>query len=255
MNVQGSVAMIDQYNKLAKDYDEFGDIENYLGDEKTFFENLFDKYNTESVLDCSCGTGQHLYMISQMGKKIQGSDYSSAMLKVAEENLKKRDVDVKLTQCSFMCLEEKFKEKFDCILCLTNSLPHLLTDDDLITALTSMRNRLNEGGILVLTSGTTVKSLTQAPPIEVVINRKDFSRIFVKEIKDGIITIHIVDLYHSDARNDSNQYEIVNKILYEEDYRRLITEAGYSKINIYGGYDFAPYSKQDSMRIIVVAEK
>ena len=59
--------MTDLYEKLAFDYDEFGAIEEYLGDEKDFFKTLFDKHGVKTVLDCACGTGQHLYMLSEMG--------------------------------------------------------------------------------------------------------------------------------------------------------------------------------------------
>ena len=46
----------DMYEKFAYDYDEFGDIENYLGSEKTFFEKIFSENNVQRVLDCACGT-------------------------------------------------------------------------------------------------------------------------------------------------------------------------------------------------------
>lgn len=68
--------MKDLYEKFAYDYDEFGSIDEYLGDEKTFFEKLFSEHSVRSVLDCACGTGQHLLMLSQLGFDVEGSDYS-----------------------------------------------------------------------------------------------------------------------------------------------------------------------------------
>ena len=59
--------MKDIYEKFAYDYDEFGNIEDYLGSEKTFFKQLFLENHVQTVLDCACGTGQHLYMLSEMG--------------------------------------------------------------------------------------------------------------------------------------------------------------------------------------------
>jgi len=67
--------MKDIYENFAYDYDEFGAIEEYLGDEKNFFKTMFDKYGVKTVLDCACGTGQHLYMLSEMGYNVSGSDY------------------------------------------------------------------------------------------------------------------------------------------------------------------------------------
>lgn len=43
--------MKDLYEKFAYDYDEFGPIEDYLGDEKTFFNKIFSEHGVKNVLD------------------------------------------------------------------------------------------------------------------------------------------------------------------------------------------------------------
>jgi SAM-dependent methyltransferase len=194
-------------------------------------------------------------MMYQLGLTVEGSDYSASMLEVAKRNLDRKGADIVLKQCDFRFLESKYNKKFDAVVCLTNALPHLHTDNDLVTALKSMHNCLNSGGILVLTSGTTPYTLAKTPPIEVVVNREDFSRVFIKENRDNFLTIHILDLYHSTNRMESNQYDIVNKILLDSDYERLLKQAGYSGIHIYGDYKMNQYYSDSSRRIIVVAEK
>lgn len=245
--------MKDIYNQFAFDYDEFGPIEDYLGDERDFFNTLFSEHNIKTVLDCACGTGQHLYMLSQSGYQVSGSDYSASMLQATKKNLAERNITIPLKQCDFRYLEQAFDGQFDAIVCLTTSLPHLHTDEDLLKALCSMKDRLNPHGLLVLTQGTTHYNLT-LPAIEVVINREDFSRIFVKERDDRFQTIHILDLYHSPQRMEQNQYDVVYRILLDEDYRRLLSQAGYTNIQIYGDYHFTSYN-QTSQRLVVVAEK
>lgn len=244
--------MADPYEKFAYDYDEFGSIEDYLGDEKTFLHKIFSEHGVKTVLDCACGTGQHLYMLAQSGYDVWGSDYSQSMLDVAKRNLEGRNRNIPLYQCDFRFLEQQFARSFDGIICLTTALPHLHTDEDLLLALRSMKNRLNRQGLLVLTQGTTHFTLS-LPSIEVVVNRQDFSRIFIKEHDDQFQTIHILDLFHSAERSESNQYDIVYRILLDEDYRRLLSEAGFVNIQIYGGYDMSPYS-ENSRHLIVVAE-
>lgn len=244
--------MKDLYEKFAYDYDEFGSIENYLGSERSFFQQLFTEYNVETVLDCACGTGQHQYMLSELGYRVHGSDFSASMLSVASKNLEKCGKNIPLRQCDFRYLERAFAEQFDAVVCLTTSLPHLHTDEDLVTALQSMKDRLRTNGLLVLTQGTTPYTLS-LPPIEVVVNREDFSRIFVKKHDNPFQTIHVIDLYHSKERLESSQYDIVYKIILDDDYRRLLSEAGFGNIQIYGDYDRSPYS-EESRRLIVVAQ-
>lgn len=244
--------MKDIYDHFAFDYDEFGPIEKYLGAEKDFFDHLFAGNNVKTVLDCACGTGQHLYMLSGLGYEVYGSDYSASMLQVAKKNLSKCKINIPLHQCDFRYLEQAFDTCFDAIVCLTTALPHLHTDEDLLTALRSMRGRLNKHGLLVLTQGTTHFTLS-LPAIEVLVNREDFSRIFVKEHDEQFQTIHVLDLFHNPQRLENNQYDIVYRILLDEDYRKLLLEAGFTNIQIYGNYAFAPYD-MDSKRLIVVAE-
>jgi len=244
--------MKDLYEKFAYDYDEFGPIDEYLGDEKTFFNKIFTEHGVQKVLDCACGTGQHLLMLAQSGYKVWGSDYSPSMLEVARKNLQKRNISIPLHQCDFRFLEREFDITFDAIICLTNSLPHLHTDEDLLLALRSMRNRLNKSGLLVLTQGTTHYTLT-LPSIEVVVNRPDFSRVFVKERNERFQIIHVLDLFHSPERLESNQYDIVYRILLDEDYKRLLPQAGFTNIRVYGDYSMTPYNDK-SRRLIVVAE-
>ena len=244
--------MKDTYEKFAYDYDEFGDIKDYLGPEKEFFEAEFKEHNVNSVLDCVCGTGHHVYMMAKLGLEVSGSDYSESMLEVARNNLSSLDQDVKLKHCDFRYLEKAFDEKFDAILCLTTSLPHLHEDSDLITALTSMKNRLNDGGILILTQGATPATL-KMPPIEVVVEREDFTRVYIKEHDDRFQTIHILDLFHSKERLENLQYDVKYRLLFDDDYRELLSKAGFSMINIYGDYHRNPYT-DESRRLIIVAK-
>ena len=116
-----------------------------------------------------------------------------------------------------------------------------------------MKRRLNRNGLLVLTQGATHYTLS-LPSLEVVVNRQGFSRIFVAEHDDRFQTIHVLDLFHSAERLESNQYDIVYLILLDDDYIRLLTKAGYSNIQIFGDYEMKKYDNE-SPRLIVVAEQ
>lgn len=248
--------MDDLYESFAEDYDLFGSPEEYVGKEYDFFTRLFELYNIESVLDCSCGTGRHLFAFHQMGMQVAGSDFSASMLDVARRYLERKDLRVPLKQCDFRYLERSFDERFDAVVCLSTSLPHLHSDEDLIKALRSMHMRLKMGGILVLTQGTTERNLREVPPIEVIVNNQEFSRIFVKEVVENrFLDIHILDLFHSFLRNEHKQHDMRYRLLFADEYRNLLERAGFSKTTVVGDYDMTPYSSETSERLIVIAER
>jgi len=245
----------DEYADWAQSYDNFGAITDINEKEKAFLNSIFDKYKVKSALDCACGTGSHLYLLSKLGVNVCGSDYSEAMLKVCNENLAKVGIKVITKQADFRYLEEVWSEKFDAVLCMTQSIAHLHTREDLITAFKSMRMRLNDRGIVIMTQGTTHLTLQDRFRFDLVVNNKDFSRVFVRDISNGFQTVNILDIYHSDNENKMKTNSVHIKIILDDEYRTLLNEAGFSKVDIYGGFDMCPYDKENSWKLIVVAEK
>lgn len=245
---------MDHYEKMARDYDKFGPIEDIDPKESGFFQRIFEQYGVKSVLDCACGTGKHLYMLGKLGVKVHGSDISPAMLAVAKENLARNHTTVPLILCDFTRLEDKLKGTYDAVVCLSTSLPHLHTDEELLKALVSMKNRLNNKGILVLTQGTSHYNLYKSDKIEPVVNAPEFSRIFFKEHDAQFQTIHVLDLHHSPTKNESNVYTMQYRILLDAEYKTLLEQAGFETVTIYGSFSGEAYD-QNSRRLIVLAQK
>ncbi|MDD3023838.1 MAG: class I SAM-dependent methyltransferase [Syntrophomonadaceae bacterium] len=245
----------DEYAEWAQSYDRFGSITEIYESEKNFLKSIFDKYKIKSALDCACGTGPHLYLLLKRGIKVCGSDYSEAMLNVCNKNLSKSGIKVIIKRADFRYLEQVWNEKFDAVLCMGQSIAHLHTKEDLITAFKSMRNRLNNNGILIMTQGTTHLTLQDKFRFDLVVNNKNLSRILVRDIEKGFQTFNYIDVYHNNKRAEMKIYSIHQKIILDDDYRLLLSYAGFSKIYIYGGYDMVPYDKEKSWRLIVIAEK
>ena len=61
--------------------------------ERYFFEKLFKKYKTETILDCGSGNGFHvnLFLSFKGIKRVAGIEVSSLMIKKAMKNLNKAD--------------------------------------------------------------------------------------------------------------------------------------------------------------------
>lgn len=244
----------DPYEKFAEHYDLFGDIANVDQAEEAFYRKLFSQHDVRSVLDCACGTGKHCYLFTKMGYAVHGSDISEAMLAQARENFQKLRVDIPVTRCDFRELEKHFTDTFDAVVCLSTSLPHLHTDKELVRALTSMKRVLNRGGVVVVDQGTTHSSIKPDRRFELIINNRDVSRIFVKDVKNNMLTIHIIDIYHNDLANCLEHYAVTYRILLDDDYRRLLKTSGYRHVRVLGGHDMSSYEPGHSQRLIAVGE-
>lgn len=245
----------DEYAEWAQSYGKFGVMTDIYESEKIFLKRIFAKYKIKSALDCACGTGPHLHLLSKLGIEVYGSDYSEAMLNVCKQNLSRGETKIIIKKADFRYLETVWSQRFDAVLCMRQSIAHLSTREDLVTAFRSMRNRLNDKGILIMTQGTTHITLQDRFRFELVINNRNFTRILVRDIENGFQTLTYLDVYHSNKQEEMISYSLHLKIILDDEYRLLLSDAGFSKVHIYGGFDMAPYNKEKSWRLIVAAER
>lgn len=247
--------MRDEYADWAVSYGKAGALTTIYPTEKAFLRKVFDKYRVQSVLDCACGTGPHLRLLAQMEVDVYGSDYSEPMLKAGRGQLAGSIIKAVTRQADYRCLEQAWSRHFDAILCMNQSIAHMHTREDLLTAFRSMHDRLQDHGILIMTSGTTHLTLKEGRRFDLVANDRDFTRVFVRDREDGFQIYHYLDIYHSARRDELVTHSVRLRIILDDEYREFLAQAGFRRVFIYGGFDMAPYDRKQSRRLIVVAEK
>lgn len=234
-------------------YDDFGQPDNQ---EQEFFRQLFARHNVQRILDCACGTGRHLYLIHSLGCQVVGSDLSPSMLAQARKNLTVHGLDIPLHQVDYRDLPQHFAQHVDAVVCLSSSILHMPNDEQVLRAFRSMRGVLRPGGILVLTQGTTDRQWQEKPRFVLALNTSDVSRLFAIDYFDQGARYNILDLFHSEERNELKVWSIeYPRILLRDDQERLLRTAGFRGIEFYGSYQFALYEKEKSQRLIAVAQK
>jgi SAM-dependent methyltransferase len=104
-----------------------------------------------AVLDVACGIGTQALALAQRGFQVVASDLSPAAINRASLEASKRNVRVDFSVCDMRQAFQHHGGGFDLLICADNSLPHLLTDKDLLTALQQMHACLRPGGGCVVT--------------------------------------------------------------------------------------------------------
>lgn len=98
------------------------------------------------VYDCTCGIGTQALPLAAQGFRVTGTDLSPAAVEQARAAAAERDIDVTLGVADLRALPA---DRFDAVVSFDNSLPHLLTDDDLAAAVRSVRGCLDAGGVFL----------------------------------------------------------------------------------------------------------
>jgi len=243
---------MEEYKILADVYDILNPKEEVF-DQKPFFEELIKKYSVLKVLDCACGTGWHLSMFHDMGLTCFGSDISPEMIALAKVNLEGKYVPLKKED--FRTLGNSWGEGFDMIMCLTTSLPHMLTDDDVVTALTSMYDRLNDGGVLVISNGITDALLTNKPkfiPARVLGNEAFY---FVMEYQENQLIFNVVYVKKTEDSFEDKFTSLTYNGMRKSVLERCFARTSFRAVQYYGDYDMSTYDPTSSTKLIVVSEK
>jgi glycine/sarcosine N-methyltransferase len=244
---------MDEYKILSDVYDILNPKEEVFS-QKPFFEKLVKQYSVHKVLDCACGTGWHLSMFHDMGLACSGSDISPDMLTRAKINLEGKYIPLKTED--FRTLGKNWGETFDMVACLTTSLPHMLTDEDVVKALTSMYDRLRNGGILVITNGITDSLLDTKPTFIPARELANEAFYFVVEYaNEASFTFHIIYTRQTDHGFEHLYTPVTYNAMRKSVLERCFAKTSFKNIKYYGDYDFGEYSVSGSSVMIVVAEK
>ncbi|MBQ6372353.1 MAG: class I SAM-dependent methyltransferase [Oscillospiraceae bacterium] len=141
------------YDSMASQYDKFYlDWDEAVKKEASFLSGIFTDMGFDrsaSILDCACGIGTQAIGLASLGYDVTASDISEGEIAGAEKRAVARNVNIRFEKADFRALSDVFSGKFDIVIAMDNALPHMLTGSDLNSAVKSISERLNPGGLFV----------------------------------------------------------------------------------------------------------
>jgi SAM-dependent methyltransferase len=103
------------------------------------------------VLDVSCGIGTQAIGLALQGHAVTGSDLSASAVDRLRSEAARFGVSLDVSVCDMRRAHAHHGSGFDAVICCDNSLPHLLTEDDVLAALKEMLACLSAGGGCIVT--------------------------------------------------------------------------------------------------------
>lgn len=255
------------YDLLSRDYDRFVNWPNRLAFEMPFLLKQLGSIKKPGdtplrVLDAACGTGQHVLALAKEGVQASGADLSIEMIKIARENAGAAGKELRFEAAGFGSLAQTFGAgSFDALLCLGNSLPHLLTKNDLANALNDFHASLAPGGLLLI----------QNRNFDGVLSRHErwmdpqahnegehqwvFQRFYDFE-PDGLIRFNIVTLYREGT--EEWRARLTSTHLFPQTHADLaaaLNEAGFTHPCFYGGLGGGDFDAEKSGNLVITATR
>lgn len=246
------------YDAFSADYDRFVNWPARLAAELPFIGGQF--FNSPYILDAACGTGMHAVALAQQGWRVAGADLSPEMIARARANARAAGVEVRFEVAGFGALSTRFGSGFDGLLCLGNSLPHLLTPRALRTALADFAACLRPGGGLLIQNLNYDRILARRERwMEPQAHREGeqeglFLRFYDFD-PDGLLTFNVVRLHRTDGPWDQQVLSTRLRPLRQAELTAALEKAGFVNITCWGDMRGAPFDPQESPNLVVTANR
>jgi D-alanyl-D-alanine dipeptidase len=246
------------YDNLAGSYDRMISWKRRLKRERPFFARIFKEYRVKRILDTACGTGMHAAAFHDWGYYVVGTDISAPMIEKSRENAGHREIE--FIQASFTELG-KTEGLFDAVTCLGNSLPHVLSDEELDASLSNMFDALIPGGVAVIHQNNYDRILASQErfmPLAHMPKAGDGSEyLFLRffDFRDDLLGFNVITLTKTKGEWTMSSEASTHRALTREMLCGRLEKTGFEVCGVYGGYPAEPFDKLASDNLIVVARK
>lgn len=106
--------------------------------------------HASKVLDAACGVGTQAIGLAELGYQVVAGDISSRALSSGELEASKRGLAIEWVRADMRELALIFERSFDVVIACDNSVPHLLSDEDILKAFRSFHELTQpRGGAII----------------------------------------------------------------------------------------------------------
>ena len=203
-----------------------------------------------SVLDLCCGVGRCSLELARRGFKVTGVDRTTDYLTQAREQAEQENLDVEFIQDDM----RKFirPESFDCVISMYTSWSYFEDPDEDKQVILNAHSSLKPGGKLVIQTH----------------GKETLAKVFQQKgwdyTEDGLIWLQEREVRNNWSwmwnrwillkGNERTEMEISHRLYSGSEIVTLLTECGFSRVDIFGDLDGNPYN-QNARQLITIGHK
>jgi SAM-dependent methyltransferase len=198
-----------------------------------------------SVLDVSCGIGTQALGLAKLGYKITASDLSPEEVERATIEAAQRDLKIGFSVADMRNAFSHHAREFDVVISCDNSVPHLLTDEDILCAFRQFfRCTRPGGGCLITVRDYEREDLSQQQIKPYGVREQDGIRWLLWQVWDPHGSTYDVTMYFVEDRGEPDCRTHVFRSTYYAvgipKLMNLMMEAGFADVRRVDNRFFQP---------------
>ena len=242
------------YDEISGNYDEMFNFEKDLESAENVVSKLKEQFKFKKALDIGCGTGSYTIALARNGAESTGMDLSHSMIDKAKKNSLAYGLDINFINSGMEKMLFNVHEKFDLIMCMGNTLPHLLHKKDLCSMMDACKQLLNPGGHLVLNLLNYDRILNAKERIVGITRSENHEFIRFYDFEEPYVSFNLLEI---DWTTKTPSHKILNTKLYPYTHMEVefaLMQADFENLKVYGGPGFDKYNPEKSKAILIVAQ-
>jgi glycine/sarcosine N-methyltransferase len=244
----------DFYAGLANDYDQMTRLDERLARERNVIREWLNARQLRSVLDVACGTGVHVIALSQLGVRAIGLDNSKLMIDRAKANADHYGISADFVLGDMSRASDFIDTNVDAILCLGNSIPHILSIEKLETTFTSLKECLNPGGVLVIQLLNYDRILKEKNRIVGVHRTTEAEFVRFYDFMNDLIQFNVLVIREADDKLNADIHSATLRPYRQNEINRALKIAGFDSVLNFSTMIGDPFSQSESTDLVIIAE-
>jgi glycine/sarcosine N-methyltransferase len=215
-----------------------------------FIDAYLKSNNAKKIFDIGCATGDLAIALSQRGYSVSGIDLNARMIDIATTKVDNPLVSFRVANM----LELDTGGKYDSVLCLGNTLPHVPSWQELRRFVKLLHSIVNDGGFAIVQILNYDKILRDK---KITFQTKEsggfaFYRKYT-DITASSITFEIEFLDKASSRKHTDSTKLLpierNKLI------ELFSENGFADVAVFSDYDSNAATDDDYFNVFVAQQK
>ncbi|HWJ02936.1 MAG TPA: class I SAM-dependent methyltransferase [Verrucomicrobiae bacterium] len=229
------------YRVLSKFYDEIFPLKE---PQKKFLKNYLTREKINSVLDVGCGSGSYVLELAGWGIRTMGVDLSPEMVNIARAKVPEQDKNSSFAVGNMLDLTG-IPGQFDGVLCLGNTLAHLIEPGELSQALNQFKQKGKHLLLQVVNYDRVLaKQITELP--EITTPNLVFRR-FYEHLPSGLIKFSMeIELGDKTKLSEANTLSALTRDALTE----KLVDAGWRPTEWWGSFAGEEWSSEAPATIV-----
>lgn len=238
------------YHSLAPYYKEIFPLKEMA----LSFVRSFLKKTPARVLDVGCAVGQLAVTLARDGHDVAGIDLDAGLIKIARKDAAIHGIKINFEIMNMVEIAANFPaHSFDIVLCLGNTLVHLLSLEEIGEFIKKVSGLLKKDGVFIVQvvnyDQVLAKGISQLPVIDT--EHVRFERHYIYD--KGKHKIHFRTTLTVKKNMAKFEDEVMLYPLTQSEFDLLLKKAGFNNVGYFGDFSAREYTT-GSPALIAVSE-